>query len=192
MTPLLLRSGAVQLLRLPWKKAERIVALAGLVESVLVGSPVGWETSTAVDVSGLWDVQAHEWSTSGTDLVAGGPRAGEGLRHRLGSGRRRVGEDSSGSVSVYLQERFGFSPSCKVTPCTSDHRPLLPILADDVDHPLDRVQSSCKVSPLTSRSVRQPATSPSRLTSSISSRSRSQPFRLLRRFTRRSLIRRSG
>lgn len=118
--PLLLRSGAVQLLRLPWKKAEHIVSLAGLVESLLVGESLGWEESTAVEVSGLWDTRKGEWSATATDLVAGGPDAGFALRERLGTGIRRIGSQSSGLVSLYFQERFGFAPMCKVAPCALD------------------------------------------------------------------------
>lgn len=116
-SPLSLRSGAVQLLRLPWRKAAHVVSLNGLLESLLVGGLVEWEASSASEVTGLWDVQEGKWDEVALDLVGGGEGKGEELRRRLGEGGSLVG-DGGRSVSEFVCERFGFGPGCEVVPCT--------------------------------------------------------------------------
>lgn len=190
--PPLLRSGVVQLLRLPWKKAAHVRSLAGLVESLLIGELVGWEATGASEVTSLWDGATGEWSARAADLVAGGTGAGIQLLQRLGGEAvRRTGE-SGGFVSEYLQDRHGFAAECTVAPCGS--RPALLLSSRDLPadvHLVAARQSSPRASRPTLPSAPRPATPCSRWGASTRSRSPSRPTGRCRRSTRRCRTRRS-
>lgn len=103
-----------------YRRTKRISLVSSFLASVFLGRIAEIDISDVCGMN-LWDINKGAWSEPLLKLAAGGNNDGvANLRDKLGTVRVDVG-GSMGSISPWFVARYGFSPTCAVTPFTGDN-----------------------------------------------------------------------